>query len=739
MAESARAHAALLLLGLLFLFSACSPGVTQASSALWVRAAPTHLPLGPMAGLSTPPSPVYDVQIGITYGQAFAAIAYNVTAVAQTDADGYGPAYLLNGLTESGYWYQIGVSYDWPYSSGGYQPGFAINFEVFDGAQNSIYPASGGGGLENFTGAVNSGDSVLLSLSFSGGNVVMSVKDWNTGANGQASYRSFGTKFIGLSTSSDPNGYFTGLMTEWYHVSSSFGQEGEVTYSAPSPKASAVMWADEFNSNTNASVFGNSASVAFTNPTQLQPFSSNGATSFADAYKFITGALGSASFTLGFSVVGGGSGYSAPILTYTLGGSVQTATLTRSLATYYADQGTAWQVSSSLPGGSADERWQANQQTSGTAGVALSATLVYYHQFLRTFDFAVFGGGSGYSPPTIQAVQFGAPITLASQSAAWVDAGTSYYYPSALQGSSSTERWAAAAPSGTVGAGGTTTVAYQHQYALALQFVVTGGGSPSAPVLTGTQGGAGFSSPVVNSTTYFLDAGTPWSVPATLAGSTPQERWVATQGAGGTVSGAESVSVVYRHQYALTSENIPSSGGTTSVASAWEDAGSTVRMTQAASPGWQFEFWNGTGTGSYSGSAASATVTVRSPISETASFYPGLTIIAGNDGAVLYSFGTSSGTVVPGTSLTVFAPSGTTVTLEASPSSFLYGFSGWAEGASGMQVTAVAVLTTPGVVQANFSLSLTVIGGAAAVAVVAAAAVLFMRSRRRTTSEHAGR
>jgi hypothetical protein len=37
-----------------------------------------------------------------------------VTAVAQTDASsGYGPAYLLNGLTDKGYWYQVGLAWNW--------------------------------------------------------------------------------------------------------------------------------------------------------------------------------------------------------------------------------------------------------------------------------------------------------------------------------------------------------------------------------------------------------------------------------------------------------------------------------------------------------------------------------------------------------------------------------------------------------------------------------------------------
>src|SRR5208283_1988338 len=56
----------------------------------------------------------YDEQIGLTFTQNLTTLAYNVTAVEQTDPTlGTGAAYLLNGLTNAGYWYQVGVSWDW--------------------------------------------------------------------------------------------------------------------------------------------------------------------------------------------------------------------------------------------------------------------------------------------------------------------------------------------------------------------------------------------------------------------------------------------------------------------------------------------------------------------------------------------------------------------------------------------------------------------------------------------------
>src|SRR5205823_15073949 len=144
---------------------------------------------------SIPPAN-YDEQLGTTFTQSFVSIAYNVTAVAQSDTYGYGPAYLLNGLSSSGYWSQIGISYDWPFTAGGYNPGFGMNYEVFDSQGASVFPSSGGG-LSSIQ--VNPGDIVLLNLYFSGRNVVMLARDWNTGSSASQTFSSAGvTSLLGL-------------------------------------------------------------------------------------------------------------------------------------------------------------------------------------------------------------------------------------------------------------------------------------------------------------------------------------------------------------------------------------------------------------------------------------------------------------------------------------------------------------------------------------------------------------
>ena len=245
---------------------------------------------------SSIPAANYDEQLGTTFTQNFANLAYNVTAVAQSDMSGYGPAYLLNGLGNTGnkgYWYQVGLSYHWPFTQGGYNPRFGMNYEVFDPLGASVFPTSGGGGLSIIQ--VNPGDTVLLSLNFtaSGGDVVMMAKDWNTGSTNSTIFGAKGaTKFTGLTNNFEQNGFFTGLMTEWYHVDPYLANEGEVAYSTSTNSvSSAWMWMDEFN------VFGGlvfrdsttSPTTLSSRPSQLQPFYSHGAYEAVDSYQFVTG------------------------------------------------------------------------------------------------------------------------------------------------------------------------------------------------------------------------------------------------------------------------------------------------------------------------------------------------------------------------------------------------------------------------------------------------------------------
>ncbi|HYB07168.1 MAG TPA: hypothetical protein VEB87_03315 [Nitrososphaerales archaeon] len=233
--------------------------------------------------VASEPKPDYDVQEVMAFAQSYPRLEFGVTAIAQCDANGYGPAYLVNGLSNTGYWYQVGINWDWPLQKGGYVPGFGFVSEVW-----------GTGGLTSssastpFSGTVNPNDTVELRLSFNGDAVVASARDLNTGASASASYPAYGaTSFVGSQAQQSPSatrGYFTGLMTEWYHASPNYtGPEQEVTYSGATPITSATLGVTEWNFTTSvpvpvfSSVANGGIPIDFgKQPNQLQQFTLDG-------------------------------------------------------------------------------------------------------------------------------------------------------------------------------------------------------------------------------------------------------------------------------------------------------------------------------------------------------------------------------------------------------------------------------------------------------------------------------
>lgn len=418
----------------------------------------------PPREMSNGPSTSYDEQLGMTFTQSFTSMLYNSTAVEQSDSSsGVGPGYLLNGLSNTGYWYQVGLDYNWIYTSGGYDAGFHMGYEVFNPSGNSIFPIVCCGGLLSFSGPVNEGDVVALNLYFtSSGQVVFLAKDYNTGAYASETYSAEGaTYFTGLDQTANSYGFFTGLMTEWYHPSAYYGGEQEVTYSSTFALSSAYMWMDEFESNgqTNGTLlfWAGSGLLSYSDPTQLQAFSSNGATEYSDAYEFLTGALSQIPLTVSYSVQGSDIGYSPPILTYVTGGETKTSTLGTSSSVFNCDPGSSWSVQPMLGGSNSSERWETVQGTSGTASVPQALAFVYYNQYYPSFQITAAAQTKFDSDMTlvITATQFGTPgtsvcqiITSSAATAscqAWVDEGGLVVFPQFLNNPPADTRWQNAA------------------------------------------------------------------------------------------------------------------------------------------------------------------------------------------------------------------------------------------------------------------------------------------------------
>ncbi len=685
----------------------------------------------------------YDVQLGITFTQSFTSIEYNVTALAQTDPSlGTGPAYLVNGLSNAGYWYQVGVSWDW---SPGDTPGtgFDMSYEVFDTMGNSIFPADGQGGVEAFSGPVKAGDIILLDLYFSSAtnNVVMLADDTDTGASASETYPSMGaTYFTGLPDFvANSNGYFTGLMTEWYHGLPYFTNENSVVYFNPhSDLTSAWMWMDEFDANNNATVFASNTTspISFTHPAALQGFSFNGTTEFADASEFVTGALSNATeFSSGiplvfsFGVQGSGTAYSPPILNYVSNGRLRSVSLTSSPALYSADNGTNWSVSSTLGGSNSTQRWETNQTTTGVVTSLTSTALRYFEQDYVSFGFNVTGGGSGFSPPRVTYYSFGQAHSTPLGIGVWADFGSKYQYQNPPSGSTGDERWSAVS-TGVIDHPNQVSVTYYHQFLVTFEVSFKNAGILPALSLLSTSAGKTYSAGLVEGVNKeWLDSGTTYTVPQSFMPASGQ-RFITNGTYSGVVAGSGTVGLVYEHQfYEQIGGNLPA-GGEVSPATGWYDSGTVLQLNAVASQGWQFEGWQGSGSDSVSGSQPLLSLTVGPgvPSEETAAFYPGVTIHASGPSSVSYSDGSVSGTVSAGATEVVYVPPASALSLTGSSIPFWTTFSGW-RGASNSTSSSITITVSDSlVINASSGYNFLGIGGSILViAVIIGAVTAFWR------------
>lgn len=409
------------------LFNSVNAEPAQGGSVFMHNAVLPAAPNSDLPSLLAPGDPVanYDELLGLTFTQSFSGLAYNVTALALTDDYGVGPAYLLNGLTSAGYWYQVGVSYNWPYSSGGHTSGFYLSYNVFNSAGDVVLPSNGGGGILPFSGSVYSGDLILLSLNFSGSNVVMYARDWTTGASASATYSARGsTSFIGLPSSfGNSNGFFSGLMTEWYHVNPYYGDMTAVTYTNYAFNlSSAWMWMNEYNPSDmtwSGSWYDKILVQYSSNPSRLQQFSSHGATLFSNASTFITGsigALGTETTTITLLPAGQSTLLSSTnqfAVTYNLNNAVLTAYAQNEALTLTSDANTNVIVSGTSTGSSAQEKWVLNANgNTASADSGANLTLYYYDLLSQSASYAIIGGGN---PPNPTLTYTTAPSTASEQ------------------------------------------------------------------------------------------------------------------------------------------------------------------------------------------------------------------------------------------------------------------------------------------------------------------------------------
>lgn len=668
---------------------------------------------------------------------------YNVTAVEQNDLTlDNGPAYLLSGLSNTGYWYQAGLSWNW---SPGQIPGigFNMNYEVFGPSGGSIFPVSGGAGLMSFSGPVNQGDRVLVRLYFANSNVIMAAEDENTGSSASEVFSaSGGTYFVGITgATANQHGFFTGLMTEWYHGNPYYGQEQKVAYSnSQVGLSSALMWIDEYDAQTNQVVFASTSSViSYSGASTLQSFASHNTTEYSNAHEFITGSLNIA-LTLNYSAYEGGSGYSAPVLTYVSAGVQRTATVNTYSTTYFLDNGTQWSVPDRLPGSSSTQRWATGQPANGTASVSENVHFVYYRQNNVTFEYRVIGG-AGHAPPTVTYDQFLLPRTTSVGIPVWIDAGPQkdFSFTNPLPGSTSSVEWLG--QGGPSPEPGVSLITYNLYYRVMLNVSLMGATPPPGFYIRFTSPDGGSSQG-----TGLFNGGYPFwqEANSTYLFSQPQDsvqRWIISSSnvpPNGTITSPVNMTIQYSHQFYVEIQPNIVEGGSFSNSSGWYNAGETVQAKASANPGWKFEGWNGTGDGAVSGPNDTIRFVAGEGATEAAEFYPGLNITATGSVSVDYRFGTTSGTVLAGTSWEIFVDPTLTVNLTAAPTSPLYSFAGWS-GASASGASSISlVFSEPQSITAASGYNYVPIGVIVAlVALVAAAIVLRMTAKKSTDSSRA--
>lgn len=414
----------------------------------------------------------WNEQIGITFDESYTHIVWNVTAKAQEDEYGYGPAYLLNGLTEMGYWYQVGLAYNWPLINGGYLPGFSMLYEVFDGGKNSIYPSGGGSGLISFSGKVRENDTVLLSLKIDKGIVYFEAYDLNSGAYASTSYPAYGTKFMGYKEGkyniANSNGYFTGLMTEWYHVYKTFEDELPVLYSSKFNRiTSAWPWAVQWNIKNLTVAFFISSQYPFnltTNENAFNYLKGYGTNQFIsynyNGYTtYITGSKEISIVNIRAKILN-----SSFKINLTLEVDSKNFTINDEYKGFIFTRNSPWKIPNLIEFDN-KTRLATLQKTSGFLNDSFASfDFIYYLQYNLEFKYKFINGNSSMIP-SVTYVSFGKMNTILANTSAWVDRGTTFNYTNPIN-ISERERFFAYDFQGIADSPRKVEVLYFHQFYL---------------------------------------------------------------------------------------------------------------------------------------------------------------------------------------------------------------------------------------------------------------------------------
>lgn len=217
---------------------------------------------------------------------------YVITAVPQEAKHRQGPAYLVNGLTNKGWWCQFGIGYNQIMSDGSIARGFNIVYEVFDQNMNTVYPAGVGmrGGVLTMPGGIGNYDKIEVSLRIDKGRLFMDALNTDTGRKMRIQFPVRGDTFVGLNRRTNYNGEATGPMTEWWRLSPFNGKQKEVDYVSKYNIGSAFVWMRGIHNKEIYSGMDAMEYFSFDNG-KLHELNFFGAREYASRNEFITGTI----------------------------------------------------------------------------------------------------------------------------------------------------------------------------------------------------------------------------------------------------------------------------------------------------------------------------------------------------------------------------------------------------------------------------------------------------------------
>jgi len=327
--------------------------------------------------------------------------------------------------------------------------------------------------------------------------------------------------------------------------------------------------------------------------------------------------------TVEYNVIGGAKGYSAPVLSYYLGGVLNSTVLVNQTEALLIDSGSKWSISATLPGSNSTFRW-ATPTSMGTARAGL-VNVTYYFQVQVSLLVATVDGGK--AAPVVNYTEYGQTLfDKPSGQAVWLDYRSQYNYSSSETTSRPGERYLGVGTlSGNATSPGSVTATYFHQWLVTANYTMSGGSGLKSPTFMGVAEGSTVSMPLfTNSTQVWLDSGSQFNATQQVAVS-PNERW-SMDAKAGTVSSDLNLTFSYYLQYTLTSSyevlaghspsqpvlNFTSYGGGERIASmespvtVWADAGSNFAMNVLLQGSSGTERW--VSTGDTSGTLDSPTV-----------------------------------------------------------------------------------------------------------------------------------